>query len=118
MTAEGLVTLSITPVVYTPGAGPEGPDELLAPPLPQAGTYELPFAPRGGPPIARVVGVWYAPVDNVTAITAFAQLDVLPVERSTTSVVLRVSSQPEQQGRLRLRITVLCELGGAPRRAY
>ena len=74
--------------------------------------------PRGGPPIARVVGVWHTPVDNVAAMTAFAQLDLLPIARSTTSVLLRASAKPEQQGRLRLRIMVLCEVGGAPRRAY
>ena len=118
MTPDGLVTLSITPVVYTEGAGPEGPDELFAPPLPQAESYELPFTTRSGPPIARVVGVWHTPVDNLAAITAFGQIDVEPLERSTTSVLLRVSAQPGQQGRMRLRITVLCEVGGASRRSY
>lgn len=44
MSADGLVTISLTPVVYTEGAGPDGPDELLAPPTPRVGTYDLPVA--------------------------------------------------------------------------
>lgn len=111
MTAGGLVTISLTPVVYTEGSGPEGPGELLAPYTPRAETYDLPIASRGGPPIGRIVGVWHTPVDNVQAITAFSRLDVLPPEGPTPSVQLIVSGQPGQQGRIRLRITVLCEVG-------
>ena len=118
MSADGLVTISLTPVVYTEGAGPDGPGEFLAPPTPRVGTYDLPVAARGGPPIGRIVGVWHTPVDNVQAITAFARLDVLPAEGPAPGVQLLVSGMPGQRGRLRLRITVLCEIGRPDRGRY
>lgn len=117
MSAGGLVTLNITPVIYTEGAGPESRDELLAPYSPQSQVYELPLAP-GGAPIGRVVGVWHAPVHNVAAIVAFDQLDVAPSERTPGNVLISVSAKPGQQGRLRLRITALCEVSGARRGGY
>jgi hypothetical protein len=118
MTPEMLVTVSLTPVVFTPGDGPEGPDELLAPPSPQAETYTLPVAQRGGPPITRIVGAWHTPVDNVAGITAFARLDVEPSERQPGTVEMTVSAKPGQRGRVRLRVTVLCAVAAGGRGQY
>ena len=117
MSAAGIVVVSLTPVVYTEGAGSPGPNELLAP-TGQVATYELPVAGPRGEPSGRVIGAWHTPVDNISSITAFVRLDVVPSQQNPSGVQLSASGQPGQQGRIRLRITVLCEVGGAQRGGY
>jgi len=90
-----------------------GPEELLAP-AGQVVTYEFPVAgPRGE--VLQVIGAWHTPVDNVSSFGAFARLDVIPSPQHPGAVQLSASGQPGQQGRIRLRISALCELGSAPR---
>ena len=117
MSAAGIVVVSLTPVVYTEGAGSPGPNELLAP-AGQVANYELPVAGPRGEPIGQVIGAWHTPVDNIASLGAFPRLDVIPSQRHPDGVQLSASGQPGQQGRIRLRITVLCELGGAQRGGY
>ena len=117
MSAAGIVVVGLTPVVYTQGAGSPGPNELLAP-AGQVATYELPMAAPRGEPIGRFIGAWHPPVDNVSSLGAFARLDVVPSPQNPSGVQLSASGQSGQQGRIRLRITVLCEVGGAPRGGY
>jgi hypothetical protein len=73
--------------------------------------------PRGEP-VGRVIGAWHTPVDNVSSLGAFARLDVVPSPQNPSGVQLSAPGQSGQQGRIRLRITVLCEVGGAPRGGY
>ncbi|CAA9562060.1 MAG: hypothetical protein AVDCRST_MAG18-1170 [uncultured Thermomicrobiales bacterium] len=115
MSVGGLQVLSVTVVVYTEGDGPEGPQELLAP-TGRVGTYELPLAGGGGG--VQVVGAWHTPVDNLPAITAFSRLDVVPSQQNPGGVVLTAAGQPGQRGRIRLRITALCEATTARRGGY
>ncbi len=116
MSAAGIIVVSLTPVVFTEGAGSPGPNELLAP-TGQVATYELPVAgPRGE--ALQVIGAWHTPVDNVSSLAAFSRLDVIPSQQNPAGVELTASGQPGQQGRIRLRITVLCEVGGARRGGY
>lgn len=117
MSAAGLIIVSLTPVVYTEGAGSPGPNELLAP-AGQVATYELPVVGPRGEPVGQVVGAWHTPVDNLPSLVAFSRLDVVPSQQNPAGVQLSAAGQPGQQGRLRLRITVLCELGGARRGGY
>jgi len=113
MSAAGIIVVSLTPVVYTEGAGSPGPNELLAP-AGQVANYELPVAGPRGEPIGQVIGVWHTPVDNVSSLAAFVRLDVVPSQQNPAGVQLSASAQPGQQGRIRLRITVL----GGGRRGY
>lgn len=116
MSAAGIIVVSLTPVVYTEGAGSPGPEELLAP-AGQVANYELPVAgPRGE--ALQVIGAWHTPVDNVSSLGAFSRLDVIPSQQNRAGVQLSASAQPGQQGRIRLRITVLCELSGGQRGGY
>ena len=116
MSAAGIVVVSLTPVVYTEGAGGGGPNELLAP-AGQVGVYELPVAgPRGEP--LRVLGAWHVPVDNLPSLGAFSRLDVVPSQRDPAAVQLSAAGAPGQEGRIRLRITALCELGDPRRGGY
>ncbi len=102
MSAAGIVVVSLTPVVYTEGAGAPGPEELLAP-AGQVAAYELPVAgPRGE--ALQVIGAWHTPVDNVSALGAFARLDVVPSPQHPGAVQLSASAQPGQQGRIRPRM--------------
>lgn len=117
MSSAGIVVVSLTPVVYTEGAGSPGPNELLAP-AGQVANYELPVAGPRGEPIGRVIGAWHTPVDNISSLTAFSRLDVIPSQQSPAGVQLSVAGQPGQQGRIRLRITVLCDLSGGQRGGY
>ena len=116
MSAAGIFVASLTPVVYTEGAGSPGPNELLAP-AGQVGTYELPVAgPRGE--AVRVLGAWHVPVDNLPSLGAFTRLDVVPSPQHPGAVQLSAAGVAGQQGRIRLRITALCELGGPQRGGY
>ncbi len=117
MSAAGIVVVSLTPVIYTEGSGSPGPNELLAP-AGQVANYELSVAGPRGEAIGQVIGAWHTPVDNVSSFGAFARLDVIPSQQNRAGVQLSVSGQPGQQGRIRLRITVLCELGGGQRGGY
>ncbi len=116
MSAAGIVVVGLTPVVYTQGAGSPGPNELLSP-TGQVPTDELPVAGPRGEPIGRVIGAWHTPVDNVSSLGAFARLDVVPSPQNPSGVQVSASRQSGHRGRIRLRITVLCE-GGAPRGGY
>ena len=117
MSAGGIVVVSLTPVVFTEGQGSPGPDELLAP-AGRVAVYELPVTGLRGEALGPVVGAWHTPVDNLPALGAFARLDVLPSPRNPAGVQLSASGVPGQQGRIRLRITVLCEASGARRGGY
>ena len=117
MSAAGIFVASLTPVVYTEGEGSPGPNELLAP-AGQVATYELPVTGPRGEAVGQVVGAWHTPVDNVSSLVAFTRLDVLPSQQHPGGVQLSVSGVPGQRGRLRLRITVLCEMAGARRGGY
>ena len=117
MSAAGLIVVSLTPVVYTEGAGSPGPNELLAP-TGQVATYELPVAGPRGEAVGRVIGAWHTPVDTVSSLGACARLDVVPSPQNPSGVQLSASGQSGQQGRIRLRVTVLCEGVGAPRGGY
>ncbi len=117
MSAAGIFVVSLTPVVYTEGAGSPGPNELLAP-AGQVANYELPVAGPRGEAVGQVIGAWHTPVDNVSSLGAFSRLDVVPSQQNPAGVQLSASGQPGQQGRIRLRITVLCELGGGRRGGY
>lgn len=57
-------------------------------------------------------------MDNVSSFGAFSRLDVVPSQQNPSGVQLSASGQPGQEGRIRLRITVLCELGGGRRGGY
>ncbi len=117
MSAAGIFVVSLTPVVYTEGAGSPGPNELLAP-TGQVATYELPVAGPRGESVGQIIGVWHTPVDNVSSLNAFSRLDVIPSQQNPAGVQLSASGQQGQQGRIRLRITVLCEMGGGRRGGY
>ncbi len=105
--SAGLQVLSATIVVYTQGAGPESPEEFLAP-SGQVAAYEVPLVAPGNA-AGRVVGAWHTPIDNLPSLGAFVRLDVVPSEQHPGAVRLTASGQPGQQGRIRLRITALCE---------
>ena len=116
MSAAGIFVVSLTPVIFTEGAGNPGPNELLAP-AGQVGTYDLPVGgPRGE--AVRVLGAWHVPVDNLPSLGAFSRLDVIPSQEHPAAVQVTAAGVPGQQGRIRLRITVLCELGGQQRGGY
>lgn len=117
MSAAGIVVVSLTPVVYTEGQGSPGPGELLAP-AGQVATYELAVAGPRGEAAGRVIGAWHTPVDNLPSLGAFARLDVTPSTQNPAGVQLSASGVPGQQGRIRLRITVLCDASGARRGGY
>jgi len=81
-------------------------------------TYELTVAGPRGEVAGWVIGAGHTPVDNLPSLGTFSHLDVIPSPQNPAGVQLSAVSVPGQQGRIRLRITVLCEAGGARRGGY
>ena len=92
--------ISLTPVVYTDGDGPFGPEELHAPYFPQKETHLLHHGAE------RARGVWYTFLDNIPDGAAFHSIE-LALQGGNLSVT--VSAQPGVVGRVRLTIYVLAE---------
>jgi hypothetical protein len=81
-------------------------------------TDELAVAGPRGAAAGRVIGAWHTPADNLPALGAFARPEVTPSPQHPAGVQLSASGVPGQQGRIRLRITVLCGASGARRGGY
>lgn len=91
------------PVVFTDGGvGPFAPDELHAPYFPAVEQHLLNHD-LGAWPIAA----WVTFLDNIPDLRAIHNIDVTGWD--DTSILLQVSAQPNQVGRVRIRIHLLSE---------
>lgn len=96
-------TAVLKPVVFTDGGvGPSAPDELHAPYFPAVEQHQLEHDLG-----ARPAAVWVTFLDNIPDLKAIHYVDVTGWD--DTSIMVRVSAQPNQVGRVRIQITVLSE---------
>jgi hypothetical protein len=94
--------ITVTPVIFTDGAGPFGPDELHAPYFPSKETH-LVHHGAGTTPRA----LWYTFLDNIPDGRAFHSIELANLDNDDMNVT--VSAQPGVVGRVRLTIYVLAE---------
>lgn len=90
------------------GAPPEDPSDVQ---VPSDAPGEFPLNLAGLPENAAILAAWYAPVQNVDAITAFARID-LRVSDDRQGVTLVARANAGESARLRIRVYVLYVYGG------
>lgn len=96
-------TAVLKPVVFTDGGvGPSAPDELHAPYFPAVEEHLLEHDLGTWPAAA-----WVTFLDNIPDLKAIHNVDVTGWD--DTSILLRVSAQPNQVGRVRIQINLLSE---------
>lgn len=95
----------LTPVLYTPNAGPGGTDEYFAPPGALT-THQIPSVVTAG---HRIIAVVLQPFDNICDLLKFSQIDAVPSSIDSQGIQLSCASYPNQVGRVRMKLTVFFE---------
>ena len=94
--------IALNPVVFTDGEGPFGADELHAPYFPAVEQHQISHNLGTFP-----VMVWVTLADNIPDIKAIHSIIVSGWDND--SILLQVSAQPGQVGRVRLQVYALSE---------